>query len=130
MMIFLFSVNVLNIIGVTNKRKTHENIVKIENSLTKTFKVMAIPNIDTLYECGSTLSAAKAADYAKVRNHQIFIFIIAAKSALHIWSSKFDFFSSMKASTKRFFWELKVKTPTPKNFLRNSFLVSLLNSPI
>ena len=41
---------------------------------------MAIPNIDTLYECGSTLSAAKAADYAKVRNHQIFIFIILPQS--------------------------------------------------
>ena len=129
MMIFLFSVNVLNIIGVTNKRKTHENIVKIEKSLQKLWKVMAIPNIDTLYECGSTLSAAKAADYAKVRNHQIFIFQFQ-KSAVHIWSSKFDFFFSMKASTKRFFWELKVKTPTPKNFLLNSFLVSLLNSPI
>ena len=30
-------------------------------------EVMAIPNVDKLYECGSALSAAKAGEFPKVR---------------------------------------------------------------
>lgn len=52
---------------------------------------METPNVDKLYECGSVLSSAKAADFAKVSR---FKWLFRNESP---W-----FFSSMKTSTKSF----------------------------
>ena len=60
---------------------------------------MSIPNVDTLYECGTALSSmAKSADSAKVRNFSEKNVIII--SYFRHYFKQIQFFCSLKNNTK------------------------------
>ena len=69
--IFFFGNYVFYICSVTLQTETTITngceILRKKNKTRINPEVMAIPNVDKLYECGSALSAAKAGEFPKVR---------------------------------------------------------------